>query len=43
MGADSWAYAPVALGEIRYKLAGVAEEPEEIRLGRAQAAERGES
>lgn len=42
VGADSWAYAPVTLDQIRSRLSGVAEEPEEIRLARARAAERGE-
>ena len=41
-GADSWAYAPIILDEIRSRLAGVTEETEEIRLARARAAERGE-
>ena len=39
VGVDAWAYRPVTLGEIRERLAGVAEEPEEIRLARALEAE----
>ncbi len=32
VGVDAWAYRPVTLDEIRDRLAGVDEEPEEIRL-----------
>ena len=39
VGVDAWAYRPVTLGEIRERLAGVDEEPEEIRLARAMEAE----
>ena len=36
VGIDSWAYAPVSIAQIRGKLAGVAEEPEERRYARAK-------
>jgi calcineurin-like phosphoesterase family protein len=39
VGVDAWGYRPVTLDEIRERLAGVEEEPEEIRLARARDAE----
>lgn len=41
VGIDSWAYAPVTIAEIRSKLAGVTEEPEERRMARLRKAEAG--
>lgn len=39
VGVDAWAYRPVTLDEIRERLAGVEEEPEELARARALEAE----
>lgn len=39
VGVDSWAYAPVTIAEIKSKLAGVTEEPEERRMARLKRVE----
>jgi calcineurin-like phosphoesterase family protein len=43
VGLDSWAYAPVTLGEIKGRLAGVIEEPEEVRLTRLKQVSQAEN